>query len=82
MNLSDEIKRFFGDLSEQNCFHIYGKNGGYFEGVKSILSFNEETVLLLLKKSTLEIVGEKLSISKYSCGDVAVLGNIFSVVIK
>ena len=50
--------------------------GGYFQNVKKIAEFSQESVLLRGKKGSLRIVGKNLSLSKYYAGDLALLGEI------
>ena len=50
--------------------------GGYFQNVKRILEFSQETIVLRGKKDSVRVEGKNLRIGKYYAGDVAVAGEI------
>jgi hypothetical protein len=53
--------------------------GGYFQGVKAIRSFDENEIVLVMKKQVVKVTGEKLLIAKYCDGDMQISGRIFGV---
>ena len=55
---------------------LFGKTGGYFEGIKSIVSFADDCVTFALHRGALHVYGQGLSLGKYCDGDVAVVGDI------
>ncbi len=55
---------------------LLGKRGGYFEGIKSILTFEDDCISFALKQGTLFVYGRGLALGKYCDGDVAVTGDI------
>lgn len=52
---------------------------GYFENIKSILSFSSTEIQLSAKKGVIVVQGEKLYIKKYCAEDLVICGNIISV---
>ncbi len=58
---------------------LFGDSAGYFENVKSIVSYEKEEVVLSLKKGAIKIKGKDLYIKKYCIGDVVICGKITSV---
>ena len=59
---------------------ILGDSAGYFEHVKSIISYNVDKVVLLVKNKTITVLGEELVIKKFCGGDVVICGKISSVI--
>ena len=65
-----------------NCYYravLFGDSAGYFENVKSIVSYEVKEVVLSLKNGGLRIKGKDLYIKKYCEGDVVICGKILSV---
>ena len=83
MGLIDEINNCFcqNELPNNPSFRavLIGDNAGYFENVKSIVSFTNEEIVLSLKNGALKIIGNGLYIKKYCLGDVVVCGKIRSL---
>lgn len=80
MSLIEQIKNCFceKELPIEPVYRavLFGDCAGYFENVKSIVSFSECEIILSLSKGCLKITGEKLYIKKYCLGDVAICGKI------
>ena len=83
MGLIDEINNCFckNELPNNPSFRavLIGDSAGYFENVKSIVSFTNEEIVLALKSGALKISGNGLYIKKYCLGDVVVCGKIKSL---
>ncbi len=58
---------------------LLGDNAGYFEHVKSIVSYSDTEIVLSIKKEEVSIAGENLIIKKFCEGDVVICGKIFSI---
>ena len=80
MGFIDEIKKCFTpeELPSQPEFRIVllGQTAGYFENVKSIVSYTQEEIVLALSKGCLKVNGNNLYIKKYCEGDVVICGKI------
>lgn len=80
MSLIEEIKNCFckNEIPVEPAYRavLFGDSAGYFENVKSIVSYGECEIILALSKGCLKITGEKLYIKKYCLGDVAICGKI------
>ena len=80
MSLIDNIKSNFcqSEIPSEPIFRavLFGESAGYFENVKSIVSYNEEEIVLALSKGCLKVNGNNLYIKKYCMGDVVVCGKI------
>ena len=83
MSLIDNIKDCFcqNELPLDCSYRavLFGESAGYFENVKSIVSYEKEQVVLSLKNGGLKVSGKDLYIKKYCLGDVVVCGKILSV---
>ena len=83
MGLIEEINNSFCQNELPNCpsFRavLIGESAGYFEMVKSIVSFSNEEIVLALKNGALKIAGKGLYIKKYCLGDVVICGKIKSI---
>lgn len=51
----------------------------YCEGVRRVVSFKRDEVILGTKKSALRIAGEELFIESFSSGDAVIKGRVRSV---
>ncbi len=80
MDLLEDILDFFKDNKADFTYRIIDGTGGYFQNVKSILSFDEKLVVLKFKACSLEISGSFLKVLKYDDGDVAISGKIEKIV--
>ena len=78
--IDDIIKTFKEDFSFGKEFRctLTGE-AGYFENVNSIVSYNEEEIVLSLKDSVLTVSGRNLYVKKYCEGDVAICGKITGI---
>ena len=83
MSLINEINNCFcqNELPSSPSFRavLIGESAGYFENIKSIVSFSNEQIVLAIKNGTLKICGKNLYIKKYCSGDVVVCGKIKSL---
>ncbi len=83
MGLIDNIRDCFCQNEiPSDCLYravLFGESAGYFENVKSIVSYEREEVHLSLKKGGIRIKGKDLYIKKYCMGDVVICGKILSV---
>lgn len=83
MGLIDEINNCFcqNELPNNPSFRavLIGECAGYFENVKSIVSFTNQEIILALKNGALKISGSCLYIKKYCLGDVVICGKIKSL---
>lgn len=75
MRLYEEI---YETVAESRCCFI-PLSGGYFQGVKSIRSFDEREICLAFRKQAVKVTGENLQIAKYCDGDMQINGRIFAV---
>ena len=81
MSFFDEVLKIFGGEEISPTFRVMwiGDDALYVEGVKSLKSYSQEKIELIIKNSGLKIIGEKLFFKKYCAGDVAVCGKIKSI---
>ena len=83
MGLIEEIKQNFCDneIPKEPIFRavLFGEGAGYFENVKSIVSYTQEEVVLALSKGGIKVSGNGLYIKKYCVGDVVICGKIKKV---
>lgn len=55
---------------------LFGGFAVYVEGVKQMLSFTSEEIIVSVKDCSLKIEGEKMFVKKYCSGDLVVCGKI------
>ncbi len=82
MSFSEEFNDLLMLTNKRPRFFVCKKFGGYFECVKSIVSFSCDKVVLQLCDGELLIEGENLSIKKCVLGDVCISGKISRVTVK
>ena len=58
---------------------LFGGVAVYVEGVKQMLSFTSEEIIVSVKDCSLKIEGEKLFVKKYCSGDLVVCGKILGL---
>lgn len=77
MKFNDEIKK----ISEKilPCEIYLSSRGGYFTGVKRILTFTSEEISVLNANGIIKIFGVNLSVSKLVDGDLGFVGKIVKV---
>lgn len=63
-------------------FSIIPSFGGYFRSVKSIAEYSSGKMVLLQKKNTIILEGEKLEVGKYFEEDIFIKGDIKAVTIE
>ena len=79
MRLFEEILSAAGfdeELSGGAKVVLYAGRCGYFENVKSISSFSDTAVALLLKRGEVHIEGKGLRVLRYGEGDLLLKGEI------
>ncbi len=80
MSLIDNIRDSFcqNEIPKEPIFRavLFGESAGYFENVKSIVSYSQEEVVLALSNGCLKVGGKGLYIKKYCMGDVVICGKI------
>ncbi|HIY45615.1 MAG TPA: YabP/YqfC family sporulation protein [Candidatus Borkfalkia excrementipullorum] len=79
MRLFEEILSAagFGDeLSGGAKVVLFAGRCGYFENVKSISSFSDTAVSLLLKRGEVHVEGKNLCVARYGEGDLLLKGEI------
>ena len=79
MRLFEEILTAAGlgeELSGGTKVVLFAGRCGYFENVKSISSFSESSVSLLLKRGEVLVEGKGLRIARYGEGDLLLVGEI------
>ncbi len=83
MGFIDNIKQNFcsGEIPKEPTFRavLFGESAGYFENIKSIVSYTEEEIVLALSNGCLKVEGKYLYIKKYCMGDVVICGKIKKV---
>ena len=60
-------------------YTVWEGKGGYFQNIKSLVSFSPQQIVFALRRGTLLVLGEGLSVAKYCENDVIIRGNILSV---
>lgn len=81
LNLINEIKNCLGEVSGF-CVSVYF-NGGYFCGVKKIVEYSLEKVVLKVEGDKMvTVLGENLKIIKLTEGDLTFKGKIKSVTVE
>ncbi len=82
MRLREEIFRLLGGEGETARVHytVVDGKGGYFQNVRRLPEFSDTAVVLRGRKGGVRVEGSGLSLGKYCAGDVAVFGDIRSVV--
>lgn len=60
-------------------YYVYGKCGGWFEGV-DIISYSDEEMIFAVKGGKIRVTGKNLAIKKYVEKEVALSGEIYGVV--
>ncbi len=83
MSFIENIASFFcGDKEIIPCdfrYEVLGSCGGYFEGVRGILGYSKDEIVLAVKNGCICVSGKNLKIEKLYEKDVAVSGEIYKV---
>lgn len=80
MKFKEEIKKvqdFFSEYSVMLC-----KKGGYFFGVKRLIDFSSELILVQAGKQLVLVKGKNLRLQKMIEGDLAFKGEVEEVTVK
>lgn len=64
------------DIASGGYRCVFSGGGVTVEGVKSVLAFSSESVLLSLKSGKLEIKGSLLKVREYSRGYICISGSV------
>ena len=77
MRLGSEILRALSAETGGGVqYTVLDGQGGYFQNVRRVLEFSDTTIVLRGRSGSVRVVGKRLSLEKYSGGDVAVKGDI------
>jgi sporulation protein YqfC len=82
MGFIDDIKKCFceNEIASPNFRALLiGDGAVYFECVTAIAHYDENEIMLSLKKGGIIIKGEKLYVKKYCIGDASICGKIKSI---
>lgn len=83
MSFIENVTCFFcGEKDIVLCdyrYEVFGSQGGYFEGIRGIVGYNDKEVLLAVKNGRISVVGKDLKIEKLYDKDVAISGKIIKV---
>ncbi len=84
MRLWQEIFSQLGDGGTSEgvislSYTVWEGKGGYFQNIKSLVSFSPQQIVFALRRGALLVSGEGLSVAKYCENDVIIRGNILSV---
>ncbi len=77
MKFKEEINKISTNLLPFNL--SLGANGGYFMGVKKILTVNSQEISLKFSSRVITVFGENLKICKLIEGDLAFTGKIIKL---
>jgi hypothetical protein len=81
----DEIDKALGlPVGAQSAYRLINLGGRvlYVDGFRELLTFEDETVICMLKKGILEVVGKSLTIERYEEGFLIIKGKIFETKFK
>ncbi len=83
MSFIEDVKNIFGpdEFPASTAFRamLFGDRAVYVEGVKSLRSYSDSKIEMLVKNGTITVCGEKLYVKRYCMGDMAVCGKIKSL---
>lgn len=81
MRLFSEIRKALGESEDpaRVQYTVLDGGGGYFQNVKKILEFSENTIVFSGRRGAVRVEGSNLSLGKYFAGDAVVKGNIVKV---
>ena len=80
MRLFSEIASVFGQEDASRVqYTVLDGGGGYFQNVKKILEFSQDTIVFAGRKGAVRVEGEGLNLGKYYLGDAVVRGTILKV---
>lgn len=77
MKFKEELKKVINSTAPFELCLM--QNGGYFIGVKKILSFSYEEISVCFASANVRVFGSDLKICKLSEGDLAFTGNVTRV---
>ncbi len=68
----------FFAVTDQIHTEMYSNKKIIIDGVFSVLEYSEELICLRLKRKTLQIIGQGMTISSVSEGHIVIVGDIIS----
>lgn len=63
-------------------FSVVPSFGGYFRSIRSIAEYSPERIVLLQRKTSIILEGEKLEVGKYFEEDIFIKGNIKVITVE
>ena len=84
MSLISEIEKMMQDIGTSSNYRIVNLGGEsvYVEGLKSVVSLDEEEIQLQLKKSILTFLGNSLKVKYLDPSTCVITGNIRVVEVR
>ena len=81
MKLLEQVMEELGGDTLKS-FSVVPSFGGYFRSIKSIAEYSSERIVLLQRKTSIILEGEKLEVGKYFEEDIFIKGNIKVVTVE
>ena len=81
MKLLEQIMEELG-ADTLKSFSVVPSFGGYFRSIKSIAEYSPEKIVLLQRKTSIILEGEKLEVGKYFEEDIFIKGNIKVITVE
>ena len=81
MKLLEQILNELGGDTLKS-FSVVPSFGGYFRSIKSVGEYSPEKIVLLQKKNTIILEGEKLEVGKYFEEDLFIKGDIRVITVE
>lgn len=85
MSFKENILTSLGITDITPCSYritLVGKKGVYIEGVKQLLDISPCQIVIDVKCKIIEINGCSLSVSSLNGGDIAILGEVYQILLK
>ena len=81
MKLLEQIMEELGGDTLKS-FSVVPSFGGYFRSIKSVAEYSSEKIVLLQRKTSIVLEGEKLEVGKYFEEDIFIRGNIKVITVE
>ncbi|MDE6667751.1 MAG: YabP/YqfC family sporulation protein [Clostridia bacterium] len=81
MKLLEQIMEELGGDTLKS-FSVVPSFGGYFRSIRSIAEYSSERIVLLQRKTSIILEGEKLEVGKYFEEDIFIKGNIKVITVE
>ena len=81
MKLLEQVMEELGGDTLKS-FSVVPSFGGYFRSIKSIAEYSSERIVLLQRKTSIVLEGEKLEVGKYFEEDIFIKGNIKVITVE